>query len=88
MEIETGHSTDLGIFFNELCHGESRDRNRGWKMQKCQSNLAFDLVTPCKLTRKEQKSYACAHLLPSVPEMEGIYFTGGGGGGEGGDFHY
>ena len=35
MEIETGHSTDLGSFFNELGHGESRDRNRGWKVQKC-----------------------------------------------------
>ena len=82
MEIETGHSTDLGVFFNELGHGESRDRNRGWKVQKCQSNLAFDLVTPYKLTRKEQKSYACAHLSPSVPEMEGM--VGGGGG----DFHF
>ena len=53
-------------------------------MQKCQSNLAFDLVTPCKLTRKEQKSYAYAHLLPNVPEMENIYFTAGGRGVGGG----
>ena len=46
IESEVGHSVYLGVIFNELGHGGSRDRKRGWIVIFAPSNLGFDLIDP------------------------------------------
>ena len=65
IESENGHSIiDLtGVIVNELGHGGSRGRKRGWNVRKRLSNLTLDLV----LRRDLAPNRKWLHVCPVSP---------------------
>ena len=64
IEIEIGHSIDLGLFLHSwLGHGGSGDQKRALNVQNWQSNLAFDLMTRCDSAHQE---WLEVHNVPNL----------------------